>query len=410
MKDALQHALEMNPSEQADRVRRNLEFSTRLTTESWAKQVLQDLKSIEKSDDPNDMQTFGFGTGFRVMGVRAGFQTLNVTEVSKAYRAARHRLILLDWGGTIVAENMKHDRLHAYAVSHGHAARYEQNSSLKETLELLCSDVRNVVFVVSGKDIQAVSDFFSDVKGLGLAAEHGCYYRWPRDDRVSHTDGIASMNSKSKWQTMVTVGDQSWKDAAKKVMDIYVKRTHGTYIEQKGNALIWQFRDADPEFGYMQSKELEDHLKELLTGYPVEILRGGGVADGYIEVRLAGLSKGQFLSHALDVMKSLDKYADFILAVGDDLSDEPMFEKISRLQNVPNLSAFSVTVGKKPTSASAYVNDTSAVMDLLNTLNKIHNRDKRYFSTYDLPSHVAESNRLKTQQYIPSSTQQVSLL
>jgi hypothetical protein len=38
--------------------------------------------------------------------------------------------------------------------------------------------------------------------------------------------------------------------------------------------LLWQYRDADPEFGHMQSKELEDHLNGVLRGYPVEILRG----------------------------------------------------------------------------------------------------------------------------------------
>ena len=37
-------------------------------------------------------------------------------------------------------------------------------------------------------------------------------------------------------------------------MDIFVQRTYGTYIETKGNALIWQFSEADPEFGYLQSK------------------------------------------------------------------------------------------------------------------------------------------------------------
>jgi trehalose-6-phosphatase len=35
------------------------------------------------------------------------------------------------------------------------------------------------VFVVSGKELYAVSEFFGDVRGLGLGAEHGFYYRWP---------------------------------------------------------------------------------------------------------------------------------------------------------------------------------------------------------------------------------------
>ena len=45
---------------------------------------------------------------------------------------------------------------------------------------------------------------------------------------------------------------QTWKESAMLIMKIFVQRTHGTYIEQKGNALIWQFRDADPEFGFLQ--------------------------------------------------------------------------------------------------------------------------------------------------------------
>jgi hypothetical protein len=37
----------------------------------------------------------------------SGFHTLDMTAVTKAYRGAKHRLILLDWGGTLVAESDK---------------------------------------------------------------------------------------------------------------------------------------------------------------------------------------------------------------------------------------------------------------------------------------------------------------
>ena len=45
--------------------------------------------------------------GYRVMGVKAGFLPLDVQALCKAYRSARSRLIVLDWGGTLVAENDK---------------------------------------------------------------------------------------------------------------------------------------------------------------------------------------------------------------------------------------------------------------------------------------------------------------
>lgn len=52
-----------------------------------------------------------------------------------------------------------------------------------------------VVFVVSGKELYAVSEFFGDVRGLGLGAEHGFYYRWPalRDES---SQGVATDSGK----------------------------------------------------------------------------------------------------------------------------------------------------------------------------------------------------------------------
>lgn len=43
------------------------------------------------------------------------------------------------------------------------------------------SPLSQVVFVVSGKELYAVSEFFGQVKGLGLGAEHGFYYKWPME-------------------------------------------------------------------------------------------------------------------------------------------------------------------------------------------------------------------------------------
>ena len=51
MKLALHKALTMKAGERADRMRRNLEYSVRLTTSNWAVQVLNDLKSVEKNSN-----------------------------------------------------------------------------------------------------------------------------------------------------------------------------------------------------------------------------------------------------------------------------------------------------------------------------------------------------------------------
>lgn len=402
----------MGPSERADRMRRNLEFSTRLTTVNWATQVLYDLKCVDKSADKSAYSGVGFGMGFRVMGIKQGFETLDVAAVNKSYRATKNRLILLDWGGTLVAEGDTTDRLQAYALATGITSRLGPTDTLKHILESLCADPKNTVFVVSGKETTQVAAFFGDVKGLGLGSEHGFYYRWPEGGAPVSTRPLSPGSRTSfkhqKWTAMHTLNemDHVWKEPARKLMNLYTERTHGTYIERKGNAMLWQFRDADPEFGYMQSKELEEHLSELMADHPVQVIRGGGVADGYIEIRPAGVSKGLFLKHALGILESQRGPVDFIMAIGDDSCDEPMFEQIQELQVRPNLYGYSVAVGRKPTAAQSYLDDPAAVLELLSMLSKVSTMVRGYSSSQEifgssealsrLPARVSSSSLLTT--------------
>jgi len=337
---------------------------------------------------------------YKIMDLKAGFHPLDHKEVCISYRTSRQRLILLDWGGTLEDDQGKADKMQAFALATGVAERTGMSQELRSVLEALAEDPKNIVFVVSGREQPAVAQYFGSVPNLGVGAEHGFYYKWPRDeDQQSQQDPPGSQpqhqhqhqlgmgKGKGRWQTIMEVGDQSWKETARVVMDIFAQRTHGTYIEQKGNALIWQFSEADPEFGFRQSKELVDHLHLIMASHPVEILRGGGVSDGYIEVRPAGASKGLFLKHCLSVLAAAGHEADFVMAVGDDASDEPMFDEIERVKDQPNApTCFAVTVGKKPTSAGSFVDDPTAVVELLNTLSKSSQREIRHFSMMDLPS------------------------
>ena len=67
-------------------------------------------------------------------------------------------------------------------------------------------------------------------KHLAIAAEHGFYYRNPK-------------LSGDKWFCMGSEGDElmAWKNIAFELMVQYVKRTQGSFIENKGSALVWQY-------------------------------------------------------------------------------------------------------------------------------------------------------------------------
>lgn len=71
-------------------------------------------------------------------------------------------------------------------------------------------------------------------------------------------------------------------------------------------------------------------------------------------------------------MAEQGKQADFVLCVGDDRSDEDMFEIISSAisRNIlsTNSSVFACTVGQKPSKAKYYVDDTTEVISMLESL------------------------------------------
>lgn len=63
---------------------------------------------------------------------------------------------------------------------------------------------------------------------------------------------------------------------------------------------------------------------------------------------------------------------DFILCIGDDRSDEDMFEVITNVATcgtlAPDAEIFACTVGKKPSKAKYYLDDTAEIVRLMQGL------------------------------------------
>merc|ERR1711915_817778 len=131
---------------------------------------------------------------------------------------------------------------------------------------------------------------------------------------------------KRRWETLVPDQDRSWRSIAITIMEVYSSRTHGSYIEETEMKVLWQYRDADPEFGYLQARELEDHLSNVLRSFAVDILHGGVEEGGYVEVRPKGVNKGVLAMKVIKNFPSLGQLdrVDFCLTLGDDHCDEPM--------------------------------------------------------------------------------------
>ena len=290
------------------------------------------------------------------------------------------------------------------------------SDSMLSTLKQLCSDKKNTVFVVSGKERHSLMRTFGEIPRLGLAAEHGMFISWP----------TSKASDRRHWETLVPITDRSWRSLAMTIMEVYASRTHGSYIEETEMKVLWQYRDADLEFGYLQARELEDHLSNCLRTYPVDILHGGVEEGGYVEVRPKGVNKGVL---AMKVIKNFPAIAqmdkvEFALSLGDDHCDEPMLSVMRqigrRVQDArlvrkgddplpdlpntmtlvdvsgcdeylaPNLEVFTCTVGKKPSAAANYLHDVNEVQELLDALVKVSTRDHKFYSSIDLRSYSQE--------------------
>jgi hypothetical protein len=88
---------------------------------------------------------------------------------------------------------------------------------------------------------------------------------------------------------------------------------------------------------------------------------------------LQGISKGVVVESLLSSMVRGGKAPDFVLCIGDDRSDEDMFESIvcpgNNSVKLPATSeVFACTVGKKPSMAKYYLDDTVDVIKMLQGL------------------------------------------
>ncbi|KAK4768101.1 hypothetical protein SAY87_003242 [Trapa incisa] len=339
--DALNLALSMPTVEKQARHEKHYRYVSSHDIAYWARSFLQDLERSCRDHNSKRLWGVGFGLGFRILSLSPSFRKLSMDNIASAYKRVNRRAIFLDYDGTLVA-----------------LASISKVPSPEVVLLLnsLCGDPNNTVFIVSGRDRSSLSGWFRDCPSLGIAAEHGYFVRW---------------NDGSTWETGPLNEDFDWKKIAEPVMQVYTETTDGSYVEPKESGLVWHYRDADPDFGSFQAIELLDHLESVLANEPVVVKKGQHI----VEVKPQGVNKGLAAEKILSKLINDGKCPEFVLCIGDDKSDEDMFESISNIASTPSFAAaaappevFACTVGQKPSKARYYLDDTSEVMTLLRSL------------------------------------------
>ncbi|EHQ30751.1 bifunctional alpha,alpha-trehalose-phosphate synthase (UDP-forming)/trehalose-phosphatase [Mucilaginibacter paludis] len=237
------------------------------------------------------------------------------------YAHAEKRIIFLDYDGTLVNFN----------TNINHASPDEDLYSL---LDKLSSDPLNHIVLISGRKHENLSDWFGHMD-IDLVAEHGAWTK----------------AAGQKWHRIPGLTDQ-WKPEILQVLENYVDRTPGSFVEEKTYSLVWHYRKVEESLGDLRSNELMNNLKYLVVDKGLQILPG----DKVVEIKNMEINKGRAALTLID-----NKEYDFIMALGDDYTDEDIFKAL------PD-TAITIKIGNNSSAAKYYLRNPQEVRKLLRVL------------------------------------------
>lgn len=307
--DAMHKALTMPVSEQVKRntiMQRSLK---RYTIHHWVALFMERLKDVKNLQESMSTKQLDFETK---------------RQIKEKYINANKRLIFLDYDGTL--SPFKTDPTLA-----------KPDIKLKKVLKSLCEDHANKVIIISGRDKNTLEKWLGEYR-VDLISEHGVWLK----------------ENGRKWKTIAKLRND-WKNEMRHVMELYVDRTPGSFIEEKDYSLVWHFRKVETGLGDLRSRELTSHLKYLSNNISLQVLEG----DMVVEVKNIEVNKGRAVS------LWLEKYpADFKLAIGDDWTDEDTFEVM------PD-DAVTIKVGLGNSAAKYSIQSSVEVLDLLQNFTQL---------------------------------------
>ncbi|REE02151.1 bifunctional alpha,alpha-trehalose-phosphate synthase (UDP-forming)/trehalose-phosphatase [Marinoscillum furvescens] len=304
--DAIKRALTMPEKEQIAHMSVMQDSLKRYNIHHWVNIFMERLNFIKTEQKALETQLVD-------EGIR---QTL-----TENYKKAKKRLIFLDYDGTLVG-------------FHSDPTKTKPDKELRSILSKLTKDKKNRVVVISGRGRENLEEWLADFD-LEIIAEHGVWIR----------------EKGSEFKTLTHLND-GWKDAIMKVLEGYVDRTPGSFVEKKDYSLVWHYRKVETGLGEARTRELTSHLKYITVDKNLKVLEGNKV----VEIKNSEIDKGRAATVWLNKHQ-----ADFIMACGDDWTDEDTFKAMPS-------EAFTIKVGSTSSAAQYRVTDFTEIRQILKDL------------------------------------------
>ncbi len=305
MADSLYQALNMPEEEQRSRLKNMQKKIAKHTVNFWANNFIKQLLSIREHTESIHSEQIDVSKVFKI---------------KPAYQTAKKRLIMLDYDGTLSPfKKLPED---AYPTPR-----------ILSLLKKLKSDKKNKLVISSGRDQKTLEKWFGE-SGIYLAAEHGTYFK-----------------DEAGWHSKIST-DEAWDDDILNILNMFTDKTPRSFIEEKQTTLVWHYRNVDAWLATLREQQLINALIEPCTRLGLQVMRGNKI----VEIKSPLYTKGSEAKRLLE----LDDY-DFIMAIGDDTTDEDMFRVL------PD-SAFTIKVGSVSPLARYNLRSQSRVLPFINKL------------------------------------------
>ena len=243
-----------------------------------------------------------------------------IDAIRHAYAKASDRILFFDYDGTlapIVPDPSK--------------------AIVSEDVKKLILEIakRDTVIIISGRDRHFLDNLFRDLP-VHIIAEHGALIRTKGSDEWILNESY----------------EENWKESIRPIMDIYAKRCPGAFVEEKETSLAWHYRTADDkEYAQRRAQELLWQLKNYIQPeLNLQVIDGNKV----VEVKKTAFNKGT----AARTFVEKGNY-DFVLAIGDDTTDEDMFEALPE-------TAYTIKIGDDLSAARNHIRSQEEVFHFLN--------------------------------------------
>lgn len=303
--EALAKALDMNPEEQKNRLSIMQNRIRGYDVFKWADDFLTSLHAVKQKQ-------------LRLQSKIINPQTRK--KIINHFKKAESRTLFLDYDGTLVPYS-------------NHYADSKPGKDIVHIVEKLAGLKDTQIIIISGRDRYTLGQWFAHLP-VGIVAEHGLYIK-----------------EKSRQWNLLKPIRKNWMKKIIPILASYADKLPGSFIEEKEFSLVFHYRTADPDLASIRVKQMTDYLVNFIINMDVQIFSGNKI----LELRNAGIDKGVAVMHWLSKKKKGDH---FLMAVGDDNTDEDMFRVIPP-------EGFSIKVGNDPTYAKLNFHDYRQVISLL---------------------------------------------